>query len=87
MKFGKRVPGFCPDLDVGGGEALVKQARVKASAYPRFVHQLPDENELLRAIAEAGMPALLLVWSLILWMIPVFARVPPPTTSQEVPHC
>ena len=32
----KRVPQLCPGLAVGGGEALVEQARVQASANRRL---------------------------------------------------
>ena len=42
-------------------QARGEQAGVEASTQRRFVHLLADEDELLNAVAEAGMPARLLV--------------------------
>ena len=62
-KLRKRIRELCPGLAVSGGEALVEQARVEASAHRRLVHLPPDEYKLLHAIAETGMPARPLVRS------------------------
>ena len=83
-KLRKRVPEPCPGLAVSGGETLVEQARIEASAHRRLVHLLADEDELLRAIAEARMPVRLLVRSLTLGVPPVFARHGRPPHSDGV---
>jgi hypothetical protein len=60
-ELGERVRQLRPILAITGGKLLVEQARVEASAQRCLVYLLTDEDELLGAVAEAGVPVRLLV--------------------------
>ena len=86
LEFRKWVWEGRPGVDIRGGKTLIKEARVKASAYRRLGDFLSDEDDLLSAITKAWMPLGLMVGRLVFWVHPAISwhRCPPGPSRMHI---